>query len=90
FLKPLDEALLHEAGSRFEKIVTIEDGTITGGMGSAVLEFMADNGYRPKVMRMGVPDEFIEHGSIRELYRLCGMDEEGIWKGILSVGEQRE
>ncbi|KAA6334184.1 1-deoxy-D-xylulose-5-phosphate synthase, partial [termite gut metagenome] len=85
FLKPLDEELLHEVGSRFEKIVTIEDGVIRGGMGSAVLEFMADNGYQPKVMRIGVPDEFIEHGSIRELYHLCGMDEEGIFKGILSV-----
>ncbi|KAA6341849.1 1-deoxy-D-xylulose-5-phosphate synthase [termite gut metagenome] len=85
FLKPLDEELLHEVGSRFEKIVTIEDGVIRGGMGSAVLEFMADNGYQPKVMRIGVPDEFIEHGSIRELYRLCGMDEEGIFKRILSV-----
>jgi 1-deoxy-D-xylulose-5-phosphate synthase len=89
FLKPLDEALLHEAGSRFKKMVTIEDGVIKGGMGSAVLEFMADNGYQPKVTRIGVPDEFIEHGSIRELYHLCGMDEEGIVKGILSVSEQR-
>ncbi|KAA6352259.1 1-deoxy-D-xylulose-5-phosphate synthase [termite gut metagenome] len=87
FLKPLDEELLHEVGGRFKKIVTIEDGVIKGGMGSAVLEFMADNGYQPKVMRIGVPDEFIEHGSIRELYHLCGMDEEGISKGILSVSE---
>ena len=78
FLKPLDEEMLHEIGQRFQRIVTVEDGVISGGMGSAVLEFMADNGYKPDVRRIGVPDQFIEHGTVAELYHLCGMDEEGI------------
>ena len=78
FLKPLDEEMLHEIGQHFQRIVTVEDGVISGGMGSAVLEFMADNGYKPDVRRIGVPDQFIEHGTVAELYHLCGMDEEGI------------
>ncbi len=78
FLKPLDEELLHEVGRKFGCIVTIEDGVIRGGMGSAVLEFMADHGYTPSVKRLGVPDKFVEHGTVQELYRLCGMDEESI------------
>ena len=83
FLKPIDEELLHEVGQRFSRIVTVEDGVKTGGMGSAVLEFMADHGYHPQVERIGVPDTFVEHGSVDELYRLCGMDEESILKKIL-------
>ncbi len=83
FLKPLDEELLHEVGRRFTRIVTIEDGVIKGGMGSAVLEFMSDHGYTPKVHRIGVPDAFVEHGTIAELHRLCGMDKEGIYNALL-------
>ena len=82
FLKPLDEELLHEVGRRFQRIVTIEDGVRMGGMGSAVLEFMADNGYTPQVKRIGVPDMFVEHGTVQELYRICGMDEDEIVKQI--------
>lgn len=82
FLKPLDEGMLHEAGCKFQRIITIEDGILKGGMGSAVLEFMADNGYTPKVRRIGVPDTFIEHGTIQELHHLCGMDEEGIYNQL--------
>ena len=78
FLKPLDEELLHEAGRKFQRILTIEDGIIKGGMGSAVLEFMADNEYKPNVKRIGIPNIFVEHGAVAELYQLCGMDEEGI------------
>lgn len=78
FLKPLDEDLLHEVGKRFSRLITVEDGVIKGGMGSAVLEFMADNGYTPRVVRLGLPDEFVEHGSVSELYRLVGLDEEAI------------
>lgn len=78
YLKPLDEALLHEVGKRFTRVITVENGVIKGGLGTAVLEFMADNGYTPQVKRIGVPDTFIEHGSIPELYRLCGMDAESI------------
>lgn len=80
FLKPLDEELLHEIGTRFNHIITIEDGIKAGGMGSAVLEFMADHGYSPKLQRIGIPDHFIEHGTAAQLYALCGLDEESIKK----------
>ena len=88
FLKPLDEALLHEVGKNFTRIVTVEDGVRKGGMGSAVLEFMADNGYTPRVSRIGIPDNFVEHGSVKQLYHLCGMDEEGILKVLKRSLEQ--
>lgn len=84
FLKPLDEALLHEVGKNFKQVVTLEDGVLIGGMGSAILEFMADNGYYPLVKRIGLPDKFIQHGSVKELYHICGMDEEGIYKVLRS------
>jgi 1-deoxy-D-xylulose-5-phosphate synthase len=84
FLKPLDEELLHEVGKHFRHIVTVEDGVREGGMGSAVLEFMADHHYTPNIRRIGIPDAFIEHGSIPELYHLCGMDEEAIYKEIIT------
>ncbi len=82
FLKPLDEEMLHEVGRRFRRIVTVEDGVLEGGMGSAVLEFMAGQGYSPSVRRIGVPDEFVEHGSVQELYKLCGMDEYSIYNAL--------
>ena len=82
FLKPLDEEMLHEVGRRFRCIVTVEDGVLDGGMGSAVLEFMAGQGYSPSVRRIGVPDEFVEHGSVQELYKLCGMDEDSIYNAL--------
>ena len=82
YLKPLDEELLHEVGKKFSRVVTIENGVITGGLGSAVLEFMADHGY---------PDRFIEHGSIPELYKLCGMDADsiaGVIRQMCTVSDQ--
>ena len=84
FLKPLDEAMLHEVGKQFKQVITIEDGALNGGMGSAVLEFMADNSYQPNISRIGIPDKFIEHGTIPELYKICGMDEESIVNKILA------
>ena len=78
WLKPMDEQLLHEIGKRFTTIITVEDGVISGGLGSAVLEFMADNGYTPRVIRLGVNDQFVEHGSTKELYHLLKLDKEGI------------
>lgn len=87
FLKPLDEEMLHEIGRRFRRIVTVEDGTVSGGMGSAVLEFMADHGYKPDVKRIGVPDTFVEHGTVAELHHLCGMDEEGICRQLSTNNE---
>ena len=83
FVKPIDEEMLHEIGQTFKRIVTVEDGVVKGGMGSAVLEFMADHNYTPNVRRIGVPDQFIEHGSVQELYHLCGMDEEGIYSQLI-------
>jgi 1-deoxy-D-xylulose-5-phosphate synthase len=78
FAKPLDEMLLHEIFGKFEYVVTVEDGCVQGGMGSAILEFMADNEYKVVVKRLGIPDQFIEHGTQAELYRECGFDCIGI------------
>ncbi len=78
FAKPLDEALLHEVFSRFNKVITVEDGCITGGVGSAVLEFMNDHDYKAEVKMLGIPDHFVEHGSLKELHRECGYDAKGI------------
>lgn len=84
FLKPLDEAMLHEIGKNFKQVVTLEDGALKGGMGSAILEFMADHAYYPQIKRIGLPDQFIQHGSVNELYHICGMDEEGIYNILTS------
>lgn len=78
YLKPIDEALLHEVFGKFSKIITVEDGAIIGGLGSAVLEFMADHGYNAQIKRLGVPDRFIEQGSVGELHTECGYDANGI------------
>ena len=82
FVKPLDENLLQDIGRKFNKIITIEDGVRTGGMGSAVLEWMSDHGFRPQIVRMGLPDAFIEHGSVAELRQLVGLDADSIRKEI--------
>jgi 1-deoxy-D-xylulose-5-phosphate synthase len=82
FLKPLDETMLHEIGKKFKQIITVEDGVIQGGFGSAVLEFMADNNYTPSIKRLGIPDNFVEHGTPEELYTMLGLDSEGIAKSI--------
>ena len=84
FLKPLDKDLLHEVGQNFSKVITVEDGVTEGGMGSAVLEFMSENNYTPKIKRIGIPNIFVEHGNVKELYKLCGMDEESIYQTIKS------
>jgi 1-deoxy-D-xylulose-5-phosphate synthase len=78
FVKPLDEALLHEVFQKFNKVITVEDGCIEGGMGSAILEFMVDNGYNAQVVRLGIPDRVIEHGDQPELWAECGFDATGI------------
>ena len=82
FLKPLDEEMLHEIGQRFKKIVTIEDGVRKGGMGTAVMEWMSDHGYYPAVHRLGIPDHFVEHGTVEELRRIVGIDKESIKNAI--------
>jgi 1-deoxy-D-xylulose-5-phosphate synthase len=78
FAKPIDEALLHEVFSRYKKVVTVEDGTVIGGFGSAVLEFMAANGYQAEVRILGIPDRLVEHGTLKELHRECGYDAQSI------------
>ncbi|HCQ30089.1 MAG TPA: 1-deoxy-D-xylulose-5-phosphate synthase [Flavobacteriales bacterium] len=85
FVKPLDEILLHEVFGKFDKVITVENGTIVGGLGSAVLEFMADHGYNAQVKRLGIPDKFIEHGTQQELYHECGYDKEGIKNTVLEM-----
>ncbi len=85
FVKPLDEDLLHKVFKRFKQVLTIEDGAINGGFGSAVLEFMADHGYQCHVKRLGVPDRFIEHGTQAELYKECNFDPESIASTIQSL-----
>ena len=82
FLKPLDEDILHEVGRRFKHIVTIEDGVRNGGLGSAVLEWMNDHGYTPHIVRMGLPDHFVEHGTVGQLRQIVGIDVESIRKCI--------
>ena len=83
FLKPIDTDILREVGEKFKYVVTLEDGCINGGLGSAVVEYMAENGYTPAVTVLGIPDKFIEHGTPDELYRVCGMDKESVLNAIL-------
>ena len=85
WVKPLDEELLHEVGRKFKTIVTAEDGMIAGGFGSAVLEWMAEHGYSPRVIRLGVNDQFVEHGSTKELYHLLKLDKEGLCESLLQA-----
>lgn len=82
FLKPIDEQLLHEVFHKFSKIITLEDGCLQGGLGSAVLEFMADHHYQAQIKRLGIPDKFIEHGTTEQLYAECGFDKKGILSAI--------
>jgi 1-deoxy-D-xylulose-5-phosphate synthase len=90
FVKPLDEALLHEVFTRYDKVITVEDGCIMGGMGSAVLEFMADNQYTAHLKRLGIPDSIIEHGEQKELYAECGYDEPAIAAAALELLSERK
>lgn len=76
FVKPLDEELLHEIFTKYNKVITIEDGCLMGGFGSAVVEFMTDNEYSSTVKRLGIPDKYIEHGTQKDLYKECGYFEE--------------
>ncbi len=85
FVKPLDEDLLHEVCSRYKNIITVEDGTLKGGMGSAVVEFINEHNYSSRVTKLGVTDRFVEHGKPEELYRECGFDKDGILKTIANV-----
>jgi 1-deoxy-D-xylulose-5-phosphate synthase len=85
FVKPLDEEALHRIASQFNEVITVEDGVITGGFGSAVMEFFNEHHYPVHVTRLGVPDRFISHGSQQELYRECGFDADGICRTVKKV-----
>jgi 1-deoxy-D-xylulose-5-phosphate synthase len=82
FAKPLDEEMLHEVFQRFDKVITVEDGTVVGGVGSAVLEFMAAHQYKADIRILGIPDRIVEHGSQKELHRECGYDAEAIMNTV--------
>ncbi len=85
FVKPIDEQLLAQIGKRFKHIITIEDGCLQGGFGSAILEWLNDNGLSTQVIRLGIPDRFIDHGTQAELYRECGIDAEGIYSAAKKI-----
>lgn len=85
FVKPLDTDILEHVGQHFSRVITLEDGVVEGGFGSAVLEYLADHHYTPEVVRMGLPDNFVEHGSVPELYKIVGLDEDSIVKTLLQA-----
>jgi len=85
FVKPLDKELLHEVFNKFEKIITVEDGTVKGGFGSAILEFMNEHNYKAEIKILGIPDEIIEHGSPKELHHECVYDAEAIKQAVLEM-----
>ena len=83
FLKPIDTDILREVGEKFTHIVTVEDGVVKGGLGTAVTEYMVANGYTPTINTIGIPDVFVEHGTPAELYKICGMDNASVLQAIL-------
>lgn len=82
FIKPMDERLLEEIGRRYDRIITVEDGVRAGGFGSTVLEWMEDHGFSPRIKRLGLPDRFVEHGTVAQLQRITGIDKESIMRAI--------
>jgi 1-deoxy-D-xylulose-5-phosphate synthase len=87
FVKPLDEKMLHEVFKKYSKIITVEDGTVKGGFGSAVLEFMAENNYQAHVKILGIPDTIVEHGTPKELYNEIGIDANHIADAIREMSK---
>ncbi len=85
FVKPLDEELLHEVFTQYKKVITIEDGCIMGGMGSAVIEWMCDHNYSAQVVRLGIPDYFVEQGTQKELYAECGYGIADLVKAVEAI-----
>ena len=88
WLKPIDTEILDYVGTHFKKVVTVEDGVISGGLGSAVLEYFADKGYDAHVTRLGINNQFVEHGSTKELYHMLHLDTEGICESLLQALEK--
>jgi len=85
FLKPIDEAVLHEVGKKYQQVVTLENGTVLGGLGSAVTEFFTAHGYQLPVTRIGIPDRFVEHGTLAQLHAECSTDEAGIYRTLAGL-----
>jgi 1-deoxy-D-xylulose-5-phosphate synthase len=85
FAKPLDVAMLHEVFRRFDKVITVEDGTVVGGFGSAILEFMNEHNYKAEIKILGIPDRIVEHGTLKELHRECGYDAQAIKEAVLEM-----
>lgn len=88
FLKPIDEEILHEVGSKFKKVITVEDGVIAGGLGTAVIEYMTEHRFTPIIRRLGLPDWFVEHGSVEELRHIVGLDSDGIEKQLEEIAKE--
>ena len=88
WLKPIDDNILHQVGENFQKVITVEDGMTEGGLGSAVVEYMAAHNYTPTIVRLGIHDQFVEHGSTQELYHLLKLDKEGLCESLLQVLER--
>jgi 1-deoxy-D-xylulose-5-phosphate synthase len=82
FVKPLDAVLLHEVFTKFKKVITVEDGCLMGGFGTAIIEFMVDQKYNSEIVRLGIPDEYVHHGTQEELWADCGFDKHAIVKTI--------
>ncbi len=89
FVKPIDEAMLHEVFSKYNKVITVEDGTVVGGFGSAVLEFMAQHNYSAEVKILGIPDRLVEHGTLKELHKECGYDAQGIAAAVRNMVKEQ-
>ena len=85
FLKPLDADLLAEIGQKFDKRITVEDGAVNGGFGSAIVDWMSDHGFSPKVERIGIPDNFVKQGTVAQLAAICGIDKDSIKDRILKM-----
>ena len=85
FVKPIDEVMLHEIFTKFDKVITVEDGCIMGGFGSAVIEFMTDQKYKAEIIRLGIPDQYIHHGTQNELWSDCGYDARGIADTVIKT-----
>jgi len=89
FLKPIDKSILKEVGQKFSRIITIENGCVTGGLGTAVTEYMMENGYTPQISKLGIPDRFIEHGATPQLLRICNLDEDAVINALNALTSEK-
>ena len=90
FLKPIDESILEEVCKNYSRIITVEDGTIVGGLGSTVVEWINDHGYNTHVKRLGIPDRFISQGTVKQLHSICGIGYDEILQSILDLSNEKQ